>query len=240
MSPTKKTSPNFQDKGTPLYLQAYEKLVKLMRKGNIGDTLPHERELALEWGVSRITIRNAYAKLVEDGHALREHKAPRLSSSGMFMPEGFTHDALRRGIQPHTEIVGTEIIYPPIHISKLLMLSQKDRVYRLIRKRYWEERLIALEYAHISEKLAPGLDSHKLDSLYDVLEKKYRIRIHRVQQDFSFHFEKTPQHKDLNVPEDKPIMHLQRVSFSYKNRPVEFVEAYYDIRDFAFNLEIRC
>jgi len=244
MSSPKKTASDFPDKGVPLYLQAYEKLVKLMRKGNVGDTLPHERSLALEWGVSRITIRNAYAKLVENGHVLREHKAyriaPRLSSSGLFMPEGFTRDAIRRGIQPRTEIVGTEIIYPSARISGLLMLNPKDRVYRLIRKRYWEKRLIAFEYAHISEKLAPGLDSHKLDSLYDVLEKKYHTRVHRVQQDFSFHFEKTPHHKELNVPEDKPIMHLQRVSFSNKNKPVEFVEAYYDIRDFSFHLEIRC
>ena len=107
------------------------------------------------------------------------------------------------------------------------MLGPEDRVYRLIRRRFWEDRLITVEHAHIGERTAPGLDAHKLDSLYEVLEKKYHLKIHWVQQDFSFHFEKTPQHLELNVPEDKPVMQLQRVSFSNKNTPVEFVDVYY-------------
>ncbi len=228
----------------PLYLQACERLKKLIRQGTVGDILPQERNLALEWGVSRITIRNAYIRLVEEGYVLREHKAyriaPRLSSSGLFMPEGFTHDALKRGVTPRTEIIGIEVVYPDAKIAKQLMLKPKERVYRVIRKRYLDDWLTTIEYSRIPEKLVPGLDSHNLDSLYKVLEEKYNIKVHWVQQNFSFHFEPISQHKELNVPEDKPVMQLQRLSFSNKNQPVEFVDAYYDIRDFSFHLEIRC
>ena len=49
------------------------------RQTHRGDDQPHEKAFALEWGVSHITIRNAYAKLVEDGHVLREHKAYRIA-----------------------------------------------------------------------------------------------------------------------------------------------------------------
>jgi GntR family transcriptional regulator len=240
---TKKIS-KASGKQIPLYLQAYEKLKELIREGNTGEILPQERNLALEWGVSRITIRNAYIRLVQDGYVIREPKAyriaPRLSSSGLFMLEGFTRDALKRGVKPRTEIIGIEVVYPTAQTAKLLMLKPKERVYRIIRKRYLDDRLTAVEYAHIAEKLAPGLDSHELDSLYKILEEKYRLRVHWVQQNFSFHFEPTPQHTELGVPEDKPLMQLQRVSFSNNNSPVEFVDAYYDIRNFSFHLEIRC
>ena len=227
----------------PLYLQARDRLLAIIMKRAVGETLPHERNLAVEWGVSRITIRNAYSRLVDEGYVMKAHKAykvaPRLSSTGLFMLEGFTKDARARGNVPRTEVLGVELIYPESNIAELLLLAAGQRTYRLARKRFLNDRLIALEYAYVGEALAPGLDKHRLESLYEVLLKEYGLQVHWAQQNFSFCFEKAPEHEGLELNQDTPLLHLERVSFSPKNTPVEYVNAYYNVRDLEFYLEIR-
>ena len=227
----------------PLYLQAKDRILKIVRKKEPGQVLPHERELALEWGVSRITIRNAYGRLVQDGYVMKTHKAYRVAPcsprTGLFMLNGFTQDAHKRGNIPKTEVLGIELIYPAKPIASCLLLKSKQRAYRLIRRRSLNDKLIAVEYAYLSEEVVPGLDRCSLESLYKTLHKKYQIKVYWAQQYFSFHSKKSPEHEILGVPPEEPLLHLKRISFSEKNNPIEFVDGYYDIRHFAFYLEIQ-
>lgn len=225
----------------PLYLQARNRISKIIRKKKSGNILPQERILAKEWNVSRITIRNAYIRLAEEGYVMKTHKAyrvaPRLRSTGLFMLNGFTQDAVARGNIPQTKVLSVELVYPPKETAKMLSLDAKQMTYRLIRKRFLNDRPVAVEYAYLSEKLAPGLDKHPLESLYKILSQKYKITIHRAQQNFSLYSGKTPQHEELKLADDKPILRLKRVSFSIDNKPVEFVEGYYNIYDVEFYME---
>ena len=227
----------------PLYVQARDAIMALRRDVEPGSKLPGERELAQAWGVSRITIRNAYIALVQDGFVLRTHKAyrvaPRLPDTGLFMLDGFTQDAVARGHKPRTEVMGVEIIHPQTRIAEALLLKPKERAYRLARKRILNDVPIAVEYAYLSERLTPGLDTHPLESLYAVLKKHYGIVVAWAEQFLSIGTEPTPEHAILDLDPPCPLLRLRRVSFSGRNVPIEYVQACYNVREFEFYIALR-
>lgn len=226
-----------------LCMQARDGIERLARGLKAGDKLPRERDLAHTWGVSRITIRNAYALLVQEGKVMKTHKAyrmaPRLADTGLFMLDGFTRDAIARGHQPRTEVLGIELVYPEKSIAAALLLNPKERVYRLARKRFLNNAPIAVEYAHVSERLAPRLDTHPLESLYATLKKHYNLVVAWAEESLSICTEPIAEHDMLGLDHMCPLLRLRRVSFSRRNIPIEFVLACYNVRDFEFHLELR-
>ena len=55
--------------GSPVYIQIHNELRENIEAGKwqIGEKIPAERELAAEFGVSRMTLRQAIQTSVEDG-----------------------------------------------------------------------------------------------------------------------------------------------------------------------------
>lgn len=53
----------------PIYIQIHDKIKEDIEKGvwSIGDRLPSERELALKFDVSRMTLRQAIQTLADEG-----------------------------------------------------------------------------------------------------------------------------------------------------------------------------
>lgn len=64
-------------------------------------------------------------------------------------------------------------------------------------------------------------------------------RVHWARQWINFLFGPSEQREELALPPDLPVLHLRRVSLSDKNRPIEYVEGYYDMRRMEFYLELR-
>ena len=56
-------------KATPLYLQLKNKIKKEIRSGILkpGDKLPSETQMQKEYGMSRVTVRNAMTELEVEG-----------------------------------------------------------------------------------------------------------------------------------------------------------------------------
>ncbi|MBP1995328.1 GntR family transcriptional regulator [Paenibacillus eucommiae] len=62
-----------QNKSTPLYLQIKEMVETMIERGELkpGDRVPTEAEMIEKYQVSRVTVKNAYKLLVEDGIIFR-------------------------------------------------------------------------------------------------------------------------------------------------------------------------
>ena len=91
--------------GGPLYLQLSEKLSEAVSQGLLapGSPLPPEREIAAMTGLSRVTVRKAIGRLVEDGLVIQKQgsgsfvapPAPRLEQS-LSRLTSFTEDMADR------------------------------------------------------------------------------------------------------------------------------------------------
>lgn len=73
------------DSSAPRTDQVAEALARMLKAGELGEPLPPERQLAVLFGVSRITLRRAMAKLEENGVIRREQGRGTYASDGPAM-----------------------------------------------------------------------------------------------------------------------------------------------------------
>jgi len=101
----------------PLYYQLEEHIKGLIENGELspGDALPPEREYAEKYQISRMTVRQAFTQLVNEGYLYR------LQGKGTFVAErkieqplqgltSFTEDMKARGFTPGNKLIKFEII----------------------------------------------------------------------------------------------------------------------------------
>ena len=149
-----------------------------------GDKLPPERKLCEEFGVSRITIRQALDKL-EDLNII-----DRKQGKGTYilpfeygkLPEifsQFTEEIEEAGEQPGTKMLDMERINSDLYLNKKMGLPVDTTIYKLSRLRMADGRPLLLEYSFIPYSVAPDLDRFNFGklSLYQVLEQNYSVKI---------------------------------------------------------------
>ena len=90
---------------TPLYLQLKNKIKREIRTGILkpGDKIPSEAQLQKEYGMSRVTVRNAMEELTVEGYIIKvQGKGSFVAQSDMLrLPIGvtsFTEDAKIQGV----------------------------------------------------------------------------------------------------------------------------------------------
>ncbi|WP_170225724.1 GntR family transcriptional regulator [Pseudonocardia cypriaca] len=84
--------------------EARARLLDLIQTLETGERIPAERELALRWGVARMTLRKAIDRLVLDGLLERRNRLGTYTSRPRvprhLSISSFTEEMTRRGIRP--------------------------------------------------------------------------------------------------------------------------------------------
>jgi GntR family transcriptional regulator len=118
------------DSSTPLYIQIRDHLHQQIQSAVFpgGSRLPSERDLALDLGVSRMTVRQALQALVKDdaiytrtgkGYYVREPKI----DQELGILTSFSEEMLQRGLTPTSRVVLAELQLPTAEIAEPLHLS---------------------------------------------------------------------------------------------------------------------
>jgi GntR family transcriptional regulator/MocR family aminotransferase len=81
----------------PIYQQIDASLRRLIHEGALApkQKLPSSRELAMELGVSRITVKSVYEQLVAQGYAQAK------TGAGTFISEGLDFEITPKTVQNH-------------------------------------------------------------------------------------------------------------------------------------------
>lgn len=219
------------DDPAPLYMQ----LQKILRDAIVSRlispeaAIPPERDLADEFGVSRLTVRKAIDGLVDEGLIKRRRGAgtfvaPRVEKSFSKL-SSFSEDMLSRGRQPHSEWLNQSAGAVTPEESLSLGLSPGSLVYRFQRLRYADGQTMALEYATIPGYCLPSLQSVG-ESLYAALEAAGNRPVRALQRLRAVAF--TPeQAKVLGVVPGAPGLFIERRGFLADGRAAEFTHSWY-------------
>ncbi|MBO0866033.1 MAG: GntR family transcriptional regulator, partial [Mycobacterium sp.] len=131
-----------RESGAPAVSAAYRVLSDALRRRQFaaGSRLPGERELALEVGVSRSTLRQALAWLAAEG--LLDRSAQR----GWFVPrpvvgeppstlQSFSEMARARGLEPGARVLGQRVRTATFEEARRLRIAPAAKVVELRRLR---------------------------------------------------------------------------------------------------------
>jgi GntR family transcriptional regulator len=218
----------------PLYHQLEAILLEQINKGEfqVNDRLPAEHELATEFGVSKITIRQALSNLAAAGVVRRDQ------GRGTFIAEpkvetgpreltSFSQEMRRRGARPSSVVLQKEVIPAQAAIAEKLGLREGDRVFRLKRLRLADGSAMGIQTAYIPADLVPDMLREDLGahSLYEILDRKYGL-IPRRAREVHFAVRLEPEEaRWLSVPEGSPALAAERVTFSDGGRALELVHS---------------
>ncbi len=214
----------------PTYAQIAEGIRALIRSRQVpaGTLLPAERVLCREYGVSRMTLRQAYSVLERErlierrrGHgtfvsARRMHKQQQEMRS-------FTEEITARGGIPSSKLLSFRVKEPEPGTRDFFSLPPGESVYELVRLRLCDGEPIALEFVEIPCYLCPRLDRFNLvtHSLYRLLEEEYGLRLSHCIEEISAGQPSPRQRKALGIPAGTAVLVIRRETYTHNDTPVE-------------------
>ncbi|AZU61100.1 GntR family transcriptional regulator [Neobacillus mesonae] len=229
----------------PLYYQLEEYIKGLIEKGELkpGDALPPEREYAETNQISRMTVRQAFTQLVNEGYLYR------IQGKGTFVAErkieqplqgltSFTEDMKARGLVPGSQLIHFETIAAPNGVAKQLLIPEAAPIYEISRIRLADGVPMALETSFISAELITGLTEEIVNqSLYAYMEEQLKLTIESSTQIIEASIANKEEAEYLQISEGAPVMLIQNIAYLEDRTPVEFVKSVFRADRYKFMIQ---
>jgi GntR family transcriptional regulator len=210
-----------------------ERVLDLIERLGVGNAIPSERQLSVDLGVSRLTVRAALDDLVREGYLLRRRGAGTFVSEPKVAQEltmsSFTEDMRRRGLTPASRTLELRVVAAGARLGRVLHVSPSERVVVAKRLRLADREPMAIETLHVRESLVPGLSGRELEeqSFYELLRDRYDITIAGGVQTIEPTVTNEEESDALGVPLHSPAFLFERITRSESGDVVEFVSSIY-------------
>lgn len=228
-TPAVPPSPAFR----PLYLQIKDLLVAGLEAGEWrpGEAIPSELVLAGRYGVSQGTVRKAIDALSADNLVVRRQ------GKGTFVATHTEEAAstvrflrLRRddgrAEPPASRLVDVRRGKASAEVARLLDLRPGDPVIVIRRLLDWDGAPAVLDDITVPGALFRGLTRAKLEayqgSMYGFFETAFGVRMLAAQERLKAVHADASAAALLRVPPGTPLLEVDRVAYTYGQRPVEF------------------
>lgn len=225
-----------KDASTPIYLQIAEAIGSLLTRGVLpaGYVLPPERVLCAQFGISRMTLRQAMGLLDREGLINSRRgvgtvvRNSRLRKQQQEM-RSFSEDIRARGGRPESRLISLKLAIPAPPVRDLFELHEQQKVYELQRVRLKDGEPLALELARIPERFCPGLERFDLarTSLFEILEQSYGLRPETCNEEISAEIPNSQQRKLLSLPARTAVLVINRKTYMDDGRPLELTRSVY-------------
>ncbi len=237
------------DKNSPIpaYYQIMNHLREKIEEGDypVNSTVPPERELVEMYQVSRMTVRQAIAELVNEGILVRRKGigtfvAPPKIEQKLNSLTSFTEDMAHRGMKAGGHILSFKELAPDSTIRKILSLSVEDTVFESVRLRLADEEPMALETTTLVASLCPGLKREDLEnqSLYKLLTERWNLQLEYATQSLEPILAPSHEATILHVAPGAPLLLMYRVTYDQSGRAFEHVKSLYRGDRYKFVTEL--
>jgi GntR family transcriptional regulator len=160
-----------------------DRVLDLIEQLAVGDSIPSERQLSADLGVSRLTVRAALDELVREGFLVRRRGSGTFVSEPKIAQEltmtSFTEDMRQRGLRPASKTLDLRVVPAGARLGRVLHVSPSEPIVVADRLRLADRETMAIETLHVREALVPGLTARDLEqhSFYELLKQRYRVVI---------------------------------------------------------------
>ncbi len=239
-------SPTF----SPLYRQIKSLILQGLASGEWrpGGAIPSENELASRFGVSQGTVRKAIDEMAAENLLVRRQGKgtyvashndddPRLIFRFLrLVPENGTLEASQseplecwhaKAGQEAARTLGIRLAAPITIIRRLLRFGTKP---------------VVIEEIYLPGETFSGLTLEALQeyqgSFYGLLETRFGVRMIRAEERLRAVAADRSSALLLNVAEGSPLLSVERVSFTYGDRPVEWRRGLYSTADHYYQNDL--
>lgn len=211
-----------------------------------GHRLGNQRQLAREFGVTLMTLRQALDLLERGGFITRRHGQGTFVASptidyDILQLRAFAGDLTARGEQVETKILRSGFMRADQRAAQALGFPQGGAVFALERLRLVHGRPISYQWSllpsEIGKKVAEA--DLTLHSLRHILRYKLGLEIIRAQETVSAVKLRSREARELGCRPGSPSFCSERVSFSLDSRPVVFDRVYIPGDRFRITRELR-
>ncbi|NYT65848.1 GntR family transcriptional regulator [Alcaligenaceae bacterium] len=229
---------------SPLYQQIKGLLLQSLDRGEWkpGESIPSEFDLAARFQVSQGTVRKAIDELAAENLLLRRQ------GKGTFVA---THNEAKvryrflrltpdDGKLPVTgsKVLECRRVRAPADIAALLELRTADMVINMRRLLSFDQAPTILDDIWLPGSVFRGLTADSITRyrgpLYGLFESEFGVSMVRADEKIRAVLAQPEQADLLEVPPNSPLLQVERVSYTYGDRPMEVRRGLYVTERFHY------
>jgi GntR family transcriptional regulator len=220
----------------PLYYQLEKVLRKRILSGKLkpDQTIPTEKELCQEFGVSRITVRQALLSLESDDLIRREQGrgtfvAFRRNRPPQFRLYGTVDDLFHLGVRTILKLQSKKLISPSPEIIRDMKLNPRGKIYLFEGLRHLENGRQAFFQAYIPEEIGKKIKLAELGQplFIERVEKEALEMVRRSRQVTSASVADKNLASILGVKKGHPLLVIKRIYFSKSGQALEMAVTFF-------------
>lgn len=235
----------------PLYYQLENVLREKITSGafETGERIPTETEFIEQYGVSRITVRQALQALAADGLierkqgsgtivAARQSKKRRFA--GVIHLTGSLDELIEMGMETPIKVLEMNRVEADQHEAELLEVKIGVPIYRLKRLRMNDGKPYSLIINYLPEEIGASLTMAELSSgaLLHTMETKLGLNLDYAIQQIHAELADPYVAKLLDIRVGTALLSIERTVYTDKARPVEYVHTLYRSDLYGYSVKL--
>jgi GntR family transcriptional regulator len=233
---------------SPLYRQIKGLITRELQSGvwKPGEAIPSELDLAARFKVSQGTVRKAVDELAADNLLVRRqgkgtfvatHAEQQIQFRFLrLMPD----DGGDRGMA--RRLLDCRRTRAPADVARMLECKSGDAVVQLRRLLLKETRPVVLDEIWLPGALFKGLSAERLADyrgpMYGMFETEFGVRMIRAEEKIRAVAADAATAELLAVPPGMPLLSVERLSFTYGDKPVELRRGLYNTAHHFYRNEL--
>ncbi len=233
---------------SPLYRQIKGLITRDLQAGawKPGEAIPSELELAARFKVSQGTVRKAIDELAADNLLVRRQGKGTFVASHAeqqiqyrflrLMPDGGGAREMAR------RLLDCRRTRAPADVARALACKSGDAVVQLRRLLLAQGRPVVLDEIWLPGALFKGLTAERLAGykgpMYGMFEAEFGVRMIRAEEKIKALLADPAAAGLLGLPAGAPLLSVERLSFTYGDKPVELRRGLYDTDQHFYRNEL--
>ena len=230
----------------PLYSQLREVLRTRILDGSYQqhERLPSEAELMRDFGVSRVTVRQALNDLAKEGLIFK------LAGKGSYVSkprpvqnlsrlQGFGEAMSRLGYKTVNQLLGLKTVPASAELAERLQVAEGTPLTEIRRVRMLDREPVSLDRSYVRVEIGERLAKEDLVTrdIFLILENDYGIPLGHADLSINAMAAAPEQAELLQSTPGAPLLYIERMTYAKDGTPLEFDQLHY--RGDAFRYQAR-
>ncbi|MDC8786896.1 GntR family transcriptional regulator [Paucibacter sp. hw1] len=232
---------------SPLYAQIKGLLIASLQAGEwkAGEAIPSELDLAARFGVSQGTVRKAIDEMAADNLLVRRqgkgtfvatHAEQKVQYRFLRLMPDEGSGSLER------QLLDCRRLRAPASVARQLQMRAGDQMVEVRRLLKAEGKPVVLDDICLPGDLFKGLTTERLNQyrgpFYGLFEAEFGVHMIRAQEKIRALPADAEAARLLQVPVGTPLLSVERLSFTYGDKPVELRRGLYHTASHFYRNEL--